>query len=79
MQNSSNEYRIRTAFLNCVNEMLRIPRATGRDYGNGNRLGNGASEHEVIAVARAIAIDAGKENLTRAEFNALLRPTHGIE
>ena len=56
-----------------------VPAPPDATTGTAHRVGDRAREREVVARARAVAVDAGEQDLARAAAHALRRPLHRVE
>src|SRR5215469_13192302 len=59
-------------------EIIERSHATRGDDGHGDRLGNRARQLEIVAIARAVSIHAGEEDLPRSQLLDLPHPCQGI-
>ncbi len=59
--------------------MFQLAGAARCDDGNGNCIGNGLGELNVIPVLGAVGVHAGQENFPGAELHAPLRPFESVD
>ena len=68
MKKRRRQNSARAAGRECVVEMLDLTCSTRRDHWNTHRIGNRASQFNIVTLARAVAIHAGQKDFTGSEF-----------
>jgi hypothetical protein len=64
--------------LKDLDEVARRARTTGRDYGDGNRIGNKLRQLAIKTRSGAVAVHGGKQDLSGAAGGCFLRPLQRI-
>src|SRR5215470_16004691 len=74
MEDRSGQRRARLAYGQGVEKVLEFARAARSDDGDVYGFGDRARQFQIIAIFMAIAIHAGQQNLSRAQFGRAPRP-----
>ena len=73
-EKSTRPARRLRALLEHIEKIIECARATRRDYRNRNRRGNFRGQFAIEAAARAVAVDRGEQNFSRAAATPLRQP-----
>ena len=67
------------AHVQRLSDVIQATRTTGGDYRDGDRIGHGPGQGEVITSLGAITIHGGEQDLSSPEASHPLGPLHNIE
>src|SRR5215831_13799720 len=79
MEDRGREHRSGMAVANALDEVLERADTARGDDRHADAVGDRASERDVEALAGAVAIHRGQQNLARAERDDFLRIGKGVE
>src|SRR5215216_1062393 len=77
VEDTRGEHRACSGVDGC-DHVLRTPRPTGRDYGEGRLLGNGGDQVEVISGLRPVCVHAVEHELPRPPSLSFDQPPDGV-
>ena len=79
MEHARGEHRVGAALEHAGGEVLERAHAARGDHRHFHRRGHGGGKRQIEAVARAVAVHAGEQDLARAGLLHALRPFDRVE
>src|SRR5258706_5530505 len=79
VENARREHRIGFAFQHALREVLEVAGAARSNHRHADRLGNRARQRQIEAVARAVAVHAGEQDLARTGALHALCPVDDVD
>ena len=79
VKDRSGERCVRAALVQTFTQMLQVAHAARRDHWNADGVDHGAQERQIIARAGTVAVHAGEQDLSGAEFGRASRPGDRVE
>src|SRR5215207_6220394 len=79
MEDRRGQHGIRAAGCETFAEMLQVPGATRGDHGDVDGRGDSLQERQIVAIAGAVAVHAGEQDLSGAAASRFCRPGDDVE